>query len=499
MIVKTISARGSKGHHDFTLSVQEDSTQNNSSFISYTFKISATNSSWQWRSYSNISYTISINGTDYTGTIPNFNGSTTTLKTGSNIEIPHNSDGKKTIAIAFSVTDPNTSVTYTCGNASASDTMELTSLHKIPLMTATNVTENAVSGITNLQMVRYLSNKTYTITAEAYDGATISKYRVYNGSQLVGESNTNQVTVDYSNIELQTNVYNNVLYAIVSFEVEDSLGATRMSTYTSGFPIIEYNLPNIITTSSNIKRNGQSTGQVNLDLVATYTSGAIGSTTNAITLQFAYWEKGQTESTTYYTIPSSAYTISGDDITISSWTMYKGSTLIEDVSPSSAYYFKIKITDSFSKTNEVQLLCASGEYIMCKFSNRVDFKKITQQGRGVALEPIVAFYDANGDNGNLVLDYDASNYQKARIYFRTNDNDVPVASVDVDNPDGKYVIMIGAQPYSSANKCFIKSKKVLISGTTITNVNYSEVAFTNNASPTISNSNNIYITKVEFY
>lgn len=495
MIVKTISARGSKGHHDFTLSVQEDSTQNNSSFISYTFKISATNSSWQWRSYNNITYSITIGDNTYTGTIPNFNGSTTTLKSGSNIEIPHNSDGKKTIAISFSVTDPNTSVSYTCGNASASDTMELTTLHTAPTIDSVVTNELNVSGIPNLYYVNHLSIKKYTISTTTYDNATISKYRVYTNNELVAESNSSQMTVDYSNVELQTTEINNVVYAIVGIEVEDNKGGITREVYYDVF--INYNLPNIVTTSSNIKRNGQSTGQVNLNLVATYNSGTIGSTTNTITLQFAYWVKGQTESTTYYTIPSSAYTISGDDITISSWTMYKNSTLIEDVSPSSAYYFKIKITDAFSKVNEVQLLCASGEYIMCKFKDRVDFKKITQQGRDVALAPIVAFYDVNGDNGDLTLDYSATGKSKAKIYYKSNED--AYASVEVDDPDGKTIMLIGIQPYSSNNKCFLKSKKVTISGTSITNVNYSEVAFTNNASPTISNSNNIYITKVEFY
>lgn len=500
MITKTISARGSKGHHDFTLNVQEDRTENNSSYLSFSFKISATNSTWQWRSYPSISYSITIDSGTYTGTIPNFNGSTTTLKTGSNIEIPHESDGTKTINIAFSVTDPNTGVSYTCGNASASSTMTLTQLHKAPTIETISLLETnpLLSGMGNLRIARYLSIKQYTIEAVTYDNTTITKYRVYNGTELLQESSSNVITIDYANVELQTNVVSNELYAIVRIEVVDSLGGVGVSVSDSTNKIIDYQKPNIITTSTNVKRNGQSTGKVNLNLRATFYNGTIGATTNGITMSFAYWKAGDTESTTYYTIPSSVINISSNDITISNWGMTKNNTLIEDINPQYAYYFKIKITDNFSKIGEAQILCTSGEYLIGRYKDRVDFKKITQQGRGVLLEPIVAFEDSSGDNGNLTLDYSASGYTKAKIYFKTNDSDNPISSVEVDEPNGKTVMLIGVQPYTS-NYCYIKSKKILISGTSITNVNYSQVSFRSSNYPTVSNDNYIYITKVEFY
>lgn len=504
MITKTIKATGSKGHHTFTLNVQEDSTQNNSSFISFTFKISATNSNWQWRGYPGITYSVSINGTSYTGSIASFNGSTTTLKSGSNIEIPHESDGTKTINISFSVTDPNTSVSYTCGNASASDTMELTTLHTPPEITNWSTSEqNSLIGSSfgAGKIINYLSIKKDTIRATTYDGATLSKFRVYNGTQLLQEvsssSSPTEITTDFSNVELQTYDDNGTLRANITIEVEDSMGGISQRSWE--YQVYNYNLPNIITTSTNVKRNGQSTGQVNLNLKATYKSGTIGLTTNSMTLEFAYWEKGQTESTTYYPIPSNQITISGDDISVSGWTMYKNSTLIEDVSPSSVYYFKFKITDAFGKVGVALVQCVKGEYLIGRYKDRVDFKKITQQGRGVALEPVVAFYDASGDNANLTLDYDSADYEHCRIYFRSNETEEPVASVGVDNPNGKIVMLIAAQPYSAQGRVYLKSKKVLISGTTITNVNYSQIEFINNSSPAISNSNNIYITKVEFY
>ena len=130
----TISAYGSKNHfHLFKLTVTENSydVASNTSTISFSFNLSEKSGYYfNWEQWgSSIKYTITINGTSYTGTIPNYTPSTsgTVLKSASGIKIPHNSDGKKTISISFSV-DDNTGATYTCGDASASGSMKLTDI-----------------------------------------------------------------------------------------------------------------------------------------------------------------------------------------------------------------------------------------------------------------------------------------------------------------------------------------------------------------------------------
>ena len=139
----TITGNGSKGHHIFTLEVLETNvdTNNNLSTISYEFKLRATNTSWRWSGYgSKISYTITINGTQITGTIPSFNGNPVTLKSGT-MDIPHDSNGKKTLQFDFSVSD-TTSVNYTCGNASANGSLVLTDiLQKATITSAPNFTD----------------------------------------------------------------------------------------------------------------------------------------------------------------------------------------------------------------------------------------------------------------------------------------------------------------------------------------------------------------------
>lgn len=125
---KTITGNGSRKHHKFTLTVTENSTNDsaNTSSISYAFSISPIQSGWDWYTQgTNISYTINIDGTKYTGTIPDYNGSSTvTLKRGT-LNVDHDATGTKTMNFSFNVKDRD-GERYTCGSASARGSMPLT-------------------------------------------------------------------------------------------------------------------------------------------------------------------------------------------------------------------------------------------------------------------------------------------------------------------------------------------------------------------------------------
>lgn len=127
----TITEYGSKHSHEFKLTVNETSTNtsNNTSEISFSFTIYK--ASYSWSDWNNITYSISINGTSYTGTIPSYSaGSTMIIRSGSQT-ISHNSDGTKSISYSFSVNDAS-GQSYTCGNASASGNLTLTTINKTP-------------------------------------------------------------------------------------------------------------------------------------------------------------------------------------------------------------------------------------------------------------------------------------------------------------------------------------------------------------------------------
>lgn len=148
----SISANGSLGHHKFTLTVTETSTStaNNTSTIKYTFQLSPVQTSWAWEQWgSSISYTLTINGTKYTGTIPAYDGyATVTLKTGTQT-VTHNSDGTKSISYSFSVVD-GAGQRYTPGNASASGTLALSTIPRAttPTLSSSKVTVNGTNSVT---------------------------------------------------------------------------------------------------------------------------------------------------------------------------------------------------------------------------------------------------------------------------------------------------------------------------------------------------------------
>lgn len=159
----TISANGANGHHKFTLTVTEGSIniENNTSPVSFTFKISSlggTYDFYQWGS--TISFTITINGTTYTGTIPDYDGdSTVTLKSGT-LNVAHNTDGSKSISISFSVTD-TAGMYYTPGNASASGTMALTTIPRASSFGT--ITGNTIGGGITVNITRNSSSFTHSL------------------------------------------------------------------------------------------------------------------------------------------------------------------------------------------------------------------------------------------------------------------------------------------------------------------------------------------------
>lgn len=138
---KTIKANGSTGHHTFTLTVVEDSTNiaNNTSSLSWSFSISPIGKYDWYYNTAPVTYSVVINGVEHTGSIASYAATdTVVLKTGT-ATITHNADGKKDITISFSVTS-NKTYSYLPGSAKASDTMTLSNIARYAKITAAPVT-----------------------------------------------------------------------------------------------------------------------------------------------------------------------------------------------------------------------------------------------------------------------------------------------------------------------------------------------------------------------
>lgn len=136
--MSSVSGRGAKGHHTYTLTLTEASTsvENNTSDVNYSFDLTD-DSNWFWSNWgTSIKYSIVANGSVVkSGSIPNHTTKNQNIASGS-FTVPHNADGSKTLSFSFSVTD-GAGQSYTSGNASGSGSMTLTQISRKANITST--------------------------------------------------------------------------------------------------------------------------------------------------------------------------------------------------------------------------------------------------------------------------------------------------------------------------------------------------------------------------
>lgn len=145
------SGNGSRGHHKFTLNVSETYVSggaDNYSTVSWSLVLSPITKGYNWSYSSNVpvTYSININGTEYTGNIMSYDGSSTvTIRSGTQ-NITHNSDGAKTANFSFSITE-KISTSYLPGNASGSGSITLTKIARYLNITTWQVTSTGLTSV----------------------------------------------------------------------------------------------------------------------------------------------------------------------------------------------------------------------------------------------------------------------------------------------------------------------------------------------------------------
>lgn len=127
----SITGYGSKHSHEFVLTVTETGTSQSGNYSTVDFTFTIYKASYSWSGWNSISYIVTINGQQYTGTIPSYSAGATKTITSGSLTVPHDANGIKLLYFSFSVTD-NSGQSYTCGNASASGSMYLTNIARNP-------------------------------------------------------------------------------------------------------------------------------------------------------------------------------------------------------------------------------------------------------------------------------------------------------------------------------------------------------------------------------
>lgn len=261
-------------------------------------------------------------------------------------------------------------------SGSASVTIVLEDLHMSPVITSVSLTEKNTLLNNYTGIVQFLSLKNITFETTTYDDATISSYQVHHNGVLLGSNTANGMTLNFNDVgTLATFEMDGKTYCTLKFVVIDSYGTIGSSEVA--FEVIKYTKPNLVKTSSSVKRNGQTTGKVKLNLVGSFFNSSINGVQNSISLKFAYWKKGGEVSETYYDIP---YSPNDNKIELLNWNVAINEKEITDVDKDSVYFFAITAVDNFGKESFVMLTCPVGEYVWAEFKDRVDFKNITIQG-----------------------------------------------------------------------------------------------------------------------
>lgn len=451
MITKTITANGSKGHHKFTLKVNEDRTSGNSSFISFSFVLSPIQTGWDWDA-SGVNYYITIGDKEYSGPIYKYNGSSTVTIAGEGgIEIPHETDGTKTIDIAFNVVD-STSYSFTPGNAKASSTLELTKLHEPPMLSSVSYKETNQQlinvGVGDDYFVTNLSVKNVTIVATPSDDAQITKYEIINGDKVYSsETNIVEMNLQENSLEVvyDENLKRNV--AKLTIRLTDDLGGVSSFAYPYNYVIL-YTKPSIEKTSTTIKRKTGWSEQQQKNLVLTDNFGVLNfvgtcykgndviGNNNTPKVEYKIWNGTEPSYTSLTTSNVANVTIKDHELSNLLYT--------------SAYNYKIKITDTFTTTettiNVKSDRLPTGKSVWTEYPDRVDFIKAT-----IGNLPIADFVIEQGDNyikwaSGKLEQWQKANMNPLNISYKTGE--VYVGNVTFDNWE---------IPFASAPERFVYS------------------------------------------
>ena len=250
--------------------------------------------------------------------------------------------------------------------------------HRNPLVNGiSSITENnqviANTGIESRTIVAGMSQKSFYISATAYDNATITKYYIKIGDKVY-ESNTNPVTIDFSTEQVNVDGNGEVL---IYPGVQDSMGLTTLLSGDAYFIClgIPYTKPTL-AGSTTAKRNGQLTGKVRLNISGTYFDGQIGNVTNDITINYIIYDIASSSSTVY-TINNASITKSNGTFTVTNYEI--GSTNPNDVNyfnPLKQYTVEIYVDDAFNTTRTSKRI-TKGTPVWTEYADRVHFEKIT--------------------------------------------------------------------------------------------------------------------------
>ena len=341
--------------------------------------------------------------------------------------ITHNTDGTKSIYIGGEVYGP--SGTTLAGKSSwGGSYVNLDRLHASPVLNSVSFTEqNQILlnlGVSNNQFVPYLSQKNVSLNMTLSNNATLSsinwRFKDIELNTLVSTpilsasetppSDTGTFTytklVDLTNTNIPYTEVSGQYFTKVGYSIIDNLTASFITSDSNmeQFEVIPYKKPLLNNTSTTAKRDGQTSGKVNLNINGTFFNGTFGNTQNNIQVYYKFWEKTASEPSTYIQIPSASITISNNNFSVSSYAIGSTSTSASNYFDyQKSYYVAVKVVDTIGTEATINdLSIPVGEATWSEYPDHVDFKKITIKGVEVKVPcDLITYRDIQFTKNNI--------------------------------------------------------------------------------------------------
>ena len=236
------------------------------------------------------------------------------------------------------------------------------------------------AGVSDDILVENLSQKRLTFTYELHDEATMERVGVYNNIKPYS-STSNPFVLDLSTITLEKNPNDNTKIPLRPY-VKDSFSTQGLGLEVN-YSYIAYTPILLTETLTTVRRNGQTSGKVRLNVNGTFFNGTIGNINQSSykpTIKYKYWLATDSEPSTYITIPSNSISVSNNEFSVTNYEI--GSSTETDVNffnPNNVYRVKVYVEDNFTSKESKELSIPKGYSIWDEYADRVNFRKITIQ------------------------------------------------------------------------------------------------------------------------
>ena len=377
----------------YTIDASVSNRKVNSIDVSYTVTSHLQYSSSSLNTGTLTSY-ITLNGTEYALTLKTSSQhwSGTTRHTSSNkVTVTGLSSSQTALDnIKFRVTRESGGTSGRLGSTSCSN-LTIPIGHIAPTNVSYTI-EETNQKLINAQLpetiwVKNLSQKKITLSYTLHDNASVEFYGYADTYTMYGKKNNPFITTSFD-INKDSGTNNKVT---VYGYIEDSLGAIGKSNSTR-YDFIEYIETSLNESTTRVNRNGQLSGRAKLNIKGSFFNGIIGTLNQGNTykpvVKYKFWKVGDTEPTTFdYTISSDNISINGNSFSVSN---YEIGTSVETATnyfnPDYAYRVKIYVEDNFTSYTSQEKPIPVGEATWTEYKDRVDFKKITVQGKDILIK-----------------------------------------------------------------------------------------------------------------